>query len=86
MAIARERSDEPRKPFYGSIAPETKQDGTMGRDNASLASTVSGTVDEVQKSAAKNLSSLEAAIRQNPTRSAMIAAGAGFLFGLVLSR
>lgn len=63
-------------------------------DIASLASsvgklaaeTVGGTVGDVQAKAGEKLGDLESAIRRNPTQSAMVAVGVGFLFGLLLTR
>ena len=63
-------------------------------DIASLASSVSklatetvgSTVGDVQAKAGETLGSLETAIRKNPTQSAMVAVGVGFLFGLLVTR
>jgi ElaB/YqjD/DUF883 family membrane-anchored ribosome-binding protein len=63
-------------------------------DIASLASSVSklasetvgSTVGEAQVKAGEKLGDLETSIRRNPTQSAMIAVGIGFLFGLILTR
>lgn len=41
---------------------------------------------EIQDKAAQKLGDLEAAIRRNPSQSAMIAAGVGLLVGLLLVR
>jgi ElaB/YqjD/DUF883 family membrane-anchored ribosome-binding protein len=79
----------------GSGTHEVKDDvDAIRRDIASLADTVSKlatekfgtTAHDVQASAEQKLGSLEAAIRQSPTQSAMIAVGVGFLFGLILTR
>jgi ElaB/YqjD/DUF883 family membrane-anchored ribosome-binding protein len=63
-------------------------------DIASLASSVSklatetlgSTVGDVQAKAGEKLGDLESTIRRNPTQSAMVAVGIGFLFGLLLTR
>jgi ElaB/YqjD/DUF883 family membrane-anchored ribosome-binding protein len=95
MATTSPATNEARPPANGAPAHEIKDDvAALRRDIASLASTVSGlatekfgaTVGEVQKNAEQKLSSVEAAIRQNPTQSALIAVGVGFLFGLILTR
>jgi ElaB/YqjD/DUF883 family membrane-anchored ribosome-binding protein len=44
------------------------------------------TAEEVQDKAKEKLGDLEAAIRRNPSQAALIAAGLGFVFGLILSR
>ena len=67
---------------------------TLKTDLSNLATTVQkmasdqlGTAaGQVQDQAAQKVSDLEAAIRRNPTQAAVIAAGAGFLIGLVLTR
>lgn len=67
---------------------------TLKSDIASLASTVQklageqlGTAaEQVQDQAAQKVNDLEAAIRRNPTQAAVVAAGVGFLIGLVLTR
>jgi ElaB/YqjD/DUF883 family membrane-anchored ribosome-binding protein len=43
-------------------------------------------VEDVQEKAKEKLSDVEAAIRRNPSQAALIAAGVGFVFGLILSR
>ena len=67
---------------------------SLRNDIASLASsvgklageTVGSTVDGAQVKAAETLGDLEKAIRRNPSQSAMIAVGVGFLFGLFVTR
>ncbi len=44
------------------------------------------TVSDVQDKAKEKLSDIEAQIRRNPSQAALIAAGIGFVFGLILSR
>ena len=52
-----------------------------------LASEQFGSVaDQVQVKAATTVTDLESAIRKNPTQAAVVAAGVGFLIGLVLTR
>ena len=43
-------------------------------------------VEDVQDKAKEKISDVEAAIRRNPSQAALIAAGIGFVFGLILSR
>ena len=43
-------------------------------------------VEDVQDKAMEKLGDVEAAIRRNPSQAAMIAAGIGFVVGLILSR
>jgi ElaB/YqjD/DUF883 family membrane-anchored ribosome-binding protein len=43
-------------------------------------------VEDVQDKAKEKISDVEAAIRRNPSQAALIAAGVGFVFGLILSR
>ena len=66
----------------------------LRQDIASLADSVKrlaaeqvGTsVEDVQDKAKEKISDIEASIRRNPSQAAMIAAGIGFVFGLILSR
>lgn len=80
---------------YGTSAHKVKDDvDSIRRDIASLADTVSKLASEklgaatqdLQASAELKLETLESSIRKNPTQSALIAVGVGFLFGLVLTR
>jgi ElaB/YqjD/DUF883 family membrane-anchored ribosome-binding protein len=43
-------------------------------------------VEDLQDKAKEKVSDVEAAIRRNPSQAALIAAGVGFVFGLILSR
>jgi ElaB/YqjD/DUF883 family membrane-anchored ribosome-binding protein len=43
-------------------------------------------VEDVQDKAMEKVGDLETAIRRNPSQSALIAAGIGFVVGLVLAR
>ncbi len=43
-------------------------------------------VEDLQDKAKEKVSDVEAAIRRNPSQAALIAAGIGFVFGLILSR
>jgi ElaB/YqjD/DUF883 family membrane-anchored ribosome-binding protein len=43
-------------------------------------------VEDVQDKAKEKVDDIEGAIRRNPTQSALIAAGVGFVIGLILSR
>jgi ElaB/YqjD/DUF883 family membrane-anchored ribosome-binding protein len=66
----------------------------LRQDIASLAESVKrlaaeqigSSVEEVQDKAMEKVSDLEAAIRRNPSQSALIAAGIGFVVGLILAR
>jgi ElaB/YqjD/DUF883 family membrane-anchored ribosome-binding protein len=78
-----------------STASEVGDNVTALREDiASLADSVKrlaaeqiGTsVEDVQDKAMEKVGDVEAAIRRNPTQAALIAAGVGFLVGLVLSR
>jgi ElaB/YqjD/DUF883 family membrane-anchored ribosome-binding protein len=88
-------ANDARSSMYGTPDREVEDDvAALRRDIASLASTVSSlasdkfgaTIGEVQKNAEQKLGSVEAAIRENPSQSALIAVGVGFLFGLILTR
>ena len=67
---------------------------TLKSDLSNLATTVQKlaseqfgtTAGQVQDQAAQKVNDLEGAIRRNPTQAAAIAAGVGFLIGLVLTR
>ena len=84
-----------RPSTFGGPAKEVKDDvDALRSDIASLANSVSklasqkmGSVAvDAQALATEKLSDVETAIRKNPTQSAMIAVGVGFLIGLVLVR
>lgn len=45
-----------------------------------------GAVDKAQEEAKLRMGQLETQIRKNPTQAALIAAGVGFLVGLVVTR
>ncbi len=67
---------------------------TLKSDISNLASTVQKLASEqfgaaagqVQDQAVEKVNDLESAIRRNPTQSAAVAAGVGFLVGLLLTR
>ena len=68
---------------------ETLKDdlGKLAETVKTLASEQFGSVAEnVQVKAATTVTDLETAIRKNPTQAAVVAAGIGFLVGLVLTR
>jgi len=82
-------------PSAKSAANEVGDNVTALREDiASLAASVKrlaseqiGTsVEDVQEKAMEKVGDLEAAIRRNPSQSAMIAAGVGLLLGLILAR
>ncbi|CAN1725144.1 ElaB protein [Hyphomicrobium sp. 1Nfss2.1] len=66
----------------------------LREDIASLAESVKrlaseqlgSSVEDLQDKAKEKVSDVEAAIRRNPSQAALIAAGIGFVFGLILSR
>jgi ElaB/YqjD/DUF883 family membrane-anchored ribosome-binding protein len=66
----------------------------LRQDIASLAESVKrlaaeqvgSSVEDVEDKAKETISHIEASIRRNPSQAAMIAAGIGFVFGLILSR
>ena len=61
--------------------------GKLSETVKALASEQFGSVaDQVQVKAATTVTDLESAIRKNPTQAAVVAAGVGFLIGLVLTR
>ena len=61
--------------------------GKLSETVKALASEQFGSVaDKVQVKAATTVTDLESAIRRNPTQAAVMAAGVGFLIGLVLTR
>ncbi len=43
-------------------------------------------VEDIQDKAKEKVGDIESAIRRNPSQAALIAAGIGFVFGLILSR
>ena len=66
----------------------------LRQDIASLAESVKrlaaeqvgSSVEDVEDKAKETIGDIEARIRRNPTQAALIAAGVGFVFGLILSR
>jgi ElaB/YqjD/DUF883 family membrane-anchored ribosome-binding protein len=68
--------------------------GSLRADVADLTSSVKklagaqlgGAVTDATDAAQEGLSQVEKSIRKNPTQAALIAAGVGFLVGLVLTR
>ena len=73
-------------------SPDTVE--TLKSDLSKLSETVKAlageqfgsAVEQAQTKAATTVTDLESAIRKNPTQAAAIAAGVGFLVGLVLTR
>lgn len=95
MAAPRPMSPTADSPLHGDAKRAVAGDvDALRSDIASLASSVSklasetfgSTVGDVQVKAGEKLGDLESTIRRNPTQSAMIAVGIGFLVGLVLTR
>lgn len=92
-------ADEIRKVHSAVQAETAKRDVTdnyeaLRRDVTELASSVKRLADaelgiaatQVQDAAVKGAGQVEASIRRNPTQAALIAAGAGFLVGLLIAR
>ena len=95
MAATSQDPQANRSASNGGHEKEFKDDvDALRSDIASLASSVSklatekvgGAAGEAQAMAKEKLGDIESAIRQNPTQSALIAVGLGFLIGLVLTR
>jgi len=79
----------------GSPTKDVKDDiDALRSDIASLANSVSNlaseklgaVVTDAEAMAGQKLGDVETMIRKNPTQSALIAVGVGFLFGLILTR
>jgi len=92
-------ADEHRKSHQSVRAEEAKHDVTesydaLRRDVADLATSVKRLADaefgsaaaNVQEATQRSVGQIETAIRKNPSQAALIAAGAGFLVGLMISR
>lgn len=94
-------SSEPRSTMSGAqSAASTASDraaedlGKLKNDISNLADSVrkmasekvGSTAGDVQAKAQEKLGELEGMIRKNPSQSALVAAGVGFLVGLILSR
>ena len=95
MAISGSISQGAQGTSTGGTKKSVSEDiDTLRSDMANLASsvgklateTVGTTVEDAQAKAGEKLGDIEAAIRRNPTQSALIAVGIGFLFGLILTR
>jgi ElaB/YqjD/DUF883 family membrane-anchored ribosome-binding protein len=89
------RSQAPDPGASRSAANDVSDNVTALREDiANLAASVKrlaaeqiGTsVEDVQDKAMEKVGDLEAAIRRNPSQSALIAAGIGFAIGLILAR
>ena len=95
MAAPGPMSQNVQSTLQGGAKKSVAEDvDALRSDIASLASsvgrlateTVGGSVVEAQAKAGEKLGDIEKAIRANPTQSALIAVGVGFLFGLILTR
>ena len=95
MAATSQDPQANRSTSYGGPAKDVEDDvNALRSDIASLASSVSklatekfgDAAGEAQTMAKEKFGDIESAIRQNPTQSALIAVGVGFLIGLVLTR
>jgi ElaB/YqjD/DUF883 family membrane-anchored ribosome-binding protein len=95
MAATNQATQDGRTTSYGAAKREIGDEiDALRSDIASLASTVSrlatekagSALGDTQAIASEKLGDLEKAIRDNPTQSAMIAVGVGFLVGLILNR
>jgi ElaB/YqjD/DUF883 family membrane-anchored ribosome-binding protein len=88
---SRSQAPDPTKSAAGEVGDNV---AALREDIASLAVSVKrlaaeqiGTsVEDVQDKAMEKVGDLETAIRRNPTQSALIAAGVGFVVGLILAR
>jgi ElaB/YqjD/DUF883 family membrane-anchored ribosome-binding protein len=95
MAATNQDYEGARSSSNGGPARDVKDDiDSLRSDLASLANSVSNlagdklgaAVNDAQAIAGEKLSYVESAIRRNPTQSALIAVGVGFLFGIILTR
>lgn len=95
MAATNQATPDGRTTSYGAAKREIGDEiDALRSDIASLASTVGrlatekagSALGDTQAIASEKLGDLEKAIRDNPTQSAMIAVGVGFLVGLILNR
>jgi len=89
------RASDPNAPGSRSTASDVGDNVQALRDDiASLAESVKrlaseqlgSSVEDIQDKAKEKVGDIEAAIRRNPSQAALIAAGVGFLVGLILSR
>jgi ElaB/YqjD/DUF883 family membrane-anchored ribosome-binding protein len=88
---SRSQAPDPTKSAASEVGDNV---AALREDIASLATSVKrlaaeqiGTsVEDVQDKAMEKVGDLETAIRRNPTQSALIAAGVGFVVGLILAR
>jgi len=89
------RTNDPNAPGSQSAASDVSDNMSALRDDiASLADSVKrlagehlgASVEDVQDKAKEKIGDLEATIRRNPSQAALIAAGVGFVLGLILSR
>lgn len=88
------RSGSAGSPSHGASSNSTETVETLKADIAKLTETVkslaseqlSNVSDNVQDKAASTVTDIEAAIRKNPTQAAAVAAGIGFVIGLILTR
>jgi ElaB/YqjD/DUF883 family membrane-anchored ribosome-binding protein len=77
------RSDSNR----GSANEVQDNAAALRTDIANLAESVKRlATEQVQDKAKETLGDVEAAIRRNPTQGALIAAGVGFVVGLIITR
>ena len=86
---------DPKSSTNGGAGARVSDDvSKLKNDIANLADSVRNlagekvgtTAEEVQATAKEKLGELEAMVRKNPTQSALVAAGVGFLIGLILTR
>ncbi len=90
-------ANEPRSSSLGSSTTSDRVGDDVGKlknDIANLADSVrklasekvGTTAEDVQVKAQEKLGELESMIRRNPSQSALVAAGIGFVMGLILTR
>jgi ElaB/YqjD/DUF883 family membrane-anchored ribosome-binding protein len=89
------RASDPGTPGARSASSDVGDNvAALRQDISSLADSVKrlaaeqigSSVEDVQDMAKEKVSDIGASIRRNPSQAALIAAGIGFVFGLILSR
>jgi len=87
-------SDNPSTTTRSAAADVGDSVQSLREDIAGLAESVKrlaseqlgSSVEDIQDKAKEKVSDIEAAIRRSPSQAALIAAGVGFVVGLILSR
>ena len=95
MQFSSTNRSDPNAPGQRSAASDVGDNvQSLREDIASLAESVKrlaseqlgSSVEDIQDKAKEKVGDIEAAIRRNPSQAALIAAGVGFVLGLILSR